>query len=127
MMGSERTTHVPHTDTTTDPTDRTARIRAMNNALRRYAHSGVICITAGVQALGEQGVEAVLMAVRAFDAFSTDNDPYAEHDFGALQAAGARIFWKIDYYDRERRGGSPDPADPAVTSRVLTIMLSSEY
>lgn len=106
---------------------RTARIRQLNDALRRYAHSGVICLTAGVQALGQSGVEAVLLAVRDFDAFDGGNDPHAEHDFGALRAAGARIFWKIDYYDRERCYGSPDPADPAVTTRVLTIMLSSEY
>lgn len=106
---------------------RTARIRQLNDALRRYAHSGVICLTAGVQALGQSGVEAVLLAVRDFDEFDSGNDPQAERDFGALRAAGARIFWKIDYYDRERRYGSPDPANPAVTTRVLTIMLSSEY
>ncbi len=123
MIGSERTTRVRDTEVL----ERTARIRALNDALRRYAHSGVICITAGVQALGEQGVEAVLMAVRDFDAFSNDNDPYAEHDFGAFRAAGERLFWKIDYYDRSRRYGSPDPADPAVTTRVLTIMLTAEY
>lgn len=123
MIGSEGTTRVRDTGTA----GRVTRIRILNDALRCYAHSGVICLTSGVQALGEQGVEAVLLAVRDFDAFSTDNDPHAEHDFGALRAAGARIFWKIDYYDRERRYGSPDPADPAVTTRVLTIMLSSEY
>lgn len=123
MTVRERNTHVH----ATGKDARTARIRQLNDALRRYAHSGVICLTAGIQALGQGGVEAVLLAVRDFDAFDSGNDPYAEHDFGALRAAGARIFWKIDYYDRERRYGSPDPADPVVTTRVLTIMLSSEY
>ena len=123
MIGSKRNTRAR--DTGTDA--RTARIRQLNDALRQFAHSGVICITAGIQALGERGVEAALLAVRAFDGFSTDNDPYAEHDFGAVRVGRARVFWKIDYYDLERRGGSPDPADPAVTTRVLTIMLASEY
>ena len=38
-----------------------------------------------------------------------------------------RVFWKLDYYDRDLRFGSEDAANPAVTRRVLTIMLSDEY
>ena len=34
------------------------------------------------------------------------------------------MFWKVDCYDRALRFASPDPADPAVTARVLTIMLA---
>jgi len=66
-------------------------------------------------------------AVRAFDAFTGDNDPHGEHDFGAFDLCEERLFWKIDYYDQDLRFGSPDPTDPAVTRRVLTIMLASDY
>ncbi|MEQ1708542.1 MAG: DUF3768 domain-containing protein [Terricaulis sp.] len=34
---------------------------------------------------------------------------------------------EIDCYNKSLRYGSDDPADPAVTTRVLTIMLASEY
>ena len=44
-----------------------------------------------------------------------------------VQAHGRTIFWKIDYYDLLLKCGSPDPADPVVTRRVLTVMLAEEY
>ena len=40
---------------------------------------------------------------------------------------GERIFFKLDYYDLTRACHSPEPADPEVTERVMTIMLASEY
>ena len=69
----------------------------------------------------------ILKAVSEFSDFTPDNDPYGEHDFGALNVEGHRIYFKIDYYDRDLIYGSPDPANPEVTTRVLTIMLASEY
>jgi hypothetical protein len=65
--------------------------------------------------------------VETFDLFTQDNDPYGERDFGAFEHNGARIFWKIDYYDLTMTNGSEDPSDPKQTVRVLTIMLASEY
>ena len=70
---------------------------------------------------------AILKAVQAFDKFSPDNDPHGEHDFGVIAHEGERVFFKIDYYDKNLEGGSEDPADPAQTTRVLTIMLAHEY
>jgi hypothetical protein len=52
---------------------------------------------------------------------------YEEHDFGSFEVEGETIFFKIDYYDRTLTHHSPDPADPAVTERVITIMLADEY
>jgi hypothetical protein len=55
------------------------------------------------------------------------NDPHREHDFGNFEVAGWKFFWKIDYYDANVEFGSEDPADPKITTRVLTIMLATEY
>ena len=110
---------------TTD-TETRSTIARQNDNFRR--HPGSDCmVTASVQAKGPIFVLSAASAVRAFDAFTGDNDPHGEHDFGAFDLCGERLFWKIDYYDKDLSFGSPDPADPAVTRRVLTIMLASDY
>jgi Protein of unknown function (DUF3768) len=48
-------------------------------------------------------------------------------DFGSFEADGQMIMFKIDYYDQNMAMHSPDPADPSVTERVITIMLADEY
>lgn len=105
--------------------DQTTRIRALNDAARTSLIGCRVMITQGIQA--QDNVAAVLDRVRAFDAYSEDNDPYGEHDFGSFRHGGETIFWKFDYYDQTLTAGSEDPSDPAVTIRVLTIMLASEY
>ncbi len=84
-------------------------------------------LTAGVDALPRDQPAGIVAAVQAFDAFSADNASHSEHDFSLLRSAGHRIMFKIDAFAREMRIGSPDPADPAVTCRVLTIILAVEY
>jgi Protein of unknown function (DUF3768) len=112
------------TSTTASTVD---RIRALNDDFRRTFVGGMVVITAGVEALPAEQRKSLLAKVRAFDAFTEDNDPHGEHDFGAVDEGGVRYFWKLDCYDRNTEFGSPDPADPAVTTRVLTIMRADEY
>lgn len=106
---------------------KTDRIRALNDKLRTQGKGGNVLVTRGVAALEPPLLAAVLAAVQSFDAFNADNDPYSEHDFGSLDVSGERILFKIDYYDRSMLAHSPDPSDPGVTVRVLTIMLAAEY
>ena len=85
-------------------------------------------ITAGIEAMSLDQRRSILQKVRSFDTFSEDNDPHGEHDFGSIDEGALRCLRKIDCYDRATEmGSSPDPADPAVTTRVLTIMLADEY
>lgn len=105
----------------------TTRIRELNDSFRKTLAGGQTVFTSGVSALGVAFSAEALTAVRSFDAFTPDNDPYEEHDFGAVTVDGKKLFWKIDYYDLSRRFGSEDPADPAQTARIMTIMLAEEY
>lgn len=108
-----------------------ARIAELNDQMRQDGPESTASrkwmLTSGVRALGAGAVADAISLVRTFDAFGRDNDPYGERDFGAFRLLGDRLFWKIDYYNRALDGGSPDPADPDVTCRVLTIMLTMEY
>ncbi len=110
-----------------DQTAIAARIRDLNDAFRRSLVGGRIHVTVGVAALSSQVQRALIAAVQGFDAFTEDNDPWNEHDMAGVTVCGQRFFWKIDYYDRSLLYGSEDPADPEVTTRVLTIMLVEEY
>src|SRR5450759_1740839 len=106
---------------------RTERIRALNDDLRQYLLGGLAVITPGVAALGQQAVERIINTIAVYDDFCHANDPHEEHDFGSFQADGQTIFFKIDYYDKNLTYHSPDPSDPSVTERVITIMLADEY
>ena len=124
--------------------EQTARIARLNDMARQAM--GVTCTavaTVGFRSLPEADQSQVRELIETFDAFTEDNDPHGERDFGCVYQLGdgqwttdrprvrdderERVFWKLDYYDREMRFASEDAADPARTRRVLTIMLSDEY
>jgi hypothetical protein len=127
MTDKQGAAHGAARDRTPIADDHVAAIRRLNDRFRRSLHGGRVFVTAGVHALGPALVNAILTKVSEFDAFNEGNDPHHEHDFGAIDDAGERVFWKIDYYDRKLEMGSPDPADPDQTCRVLTVMLAAEY
>ena len=108
-------------------TDRVKKIADLNDAFRRSLMGGRVVVTSGVAALGQRAQVEALQAVQAFNTFTPDNDPYGEHDFGSLSVRGHEFFWKIDYYDPSLTRHSDDAADPSVTVRVLTVMLTEEY
>ena len=106
---------------------RALRIRQLNDAFRTTLLGGKTFMTPGVSALGPEFATQALAAVKSFAEFSTANDPYGEHDFGACDIGSEKLFWKIDYYDLSMDFGSNDPADSTQTTRVLTILLAEEY
>lgn len=107
---------------------RTKRIARLNDALRHgRLDNATVVVTIGAKSMGEDFLAKAGQAVIAFDAFTKDNDPHGEHDFGAFEIDGEKLFWKIDPFDLKLERHSPDAANPALTHRVLTIMLAREY
>ncbi len=120
---------------------RAEQIAQLNDKARQAM--GLACravATVGFRALPSAEQSVVRELIETYDAFTPDNDPYGERDFGAIHQASdgswttarpkealQKVLWKIDYYDPSLQWGSEDPTNPAVTRRVLTIMLAEEY
>jgi hypothetical protein len=102
-------------------------IRMLNDQLRRDLTGGRAAMTPGIAALGSEAVQRLVQTIAVFDHFCTANDPHGEHDFGAFDFDGTPVIFKIDYYGKDLNFHSLDPANPAVTERVITLMLAAEY
>src|SRR4051794_23776674 len=108
------------------PRTRIASARSTMTFDNTFLGGGAV-MTPGIAALGSNAVQRLLQTIAVFDDFCTANDPHGELDFGAFEFDGTPVMFKIDYYDRDLQFHSPDAADPAVTERVITLMLAEEY
>lgn len=137
--------------------DKSEEIARLNDAFRQNLSKGTLVLTQGICDNTQEDIAEIISLVRNFTDFNEDNDPYGEHEtslsfarekrpqqrlvvrasrkmqssvaaqFGAFDFKGQKIFWKIDYYDREFLYLSPNVSNPRVTNRVMTIMYAEEY
>lgn len=107
--------------------ERVKKIASLNDAFRRSMSGGKVLMTASIGSLPSDVQAIIVRKVATFAEFTPDNDPHGEHDFGSFHVAGHQVIWKIDAYDKNMEFGSEDAADPARTTRVLTIMLAEDY
>ncbi|MBQ8436712.1 MAG: DUF3768 domain-containing protein [Alphaproteobacteria bacterium] len=105
----------------------TATIAKLNDTFRANPILGTTILTTGIRNNSSEDIAHIMNKVRNFKDFDEDNNPYGENDFGAFDFKGQKIFWKINYYDRNFEFASPDAANPSITNRVLTVMYADEY
>ena len=103
------------------------KIAQLNDLLRQTMLTGRVVMTNGVQQLPQLTRQRVISRVQSFIDFNEGNNPHGERDFGAFDEGEECYFWKIDYYDSNLEFLSPDPSNPEITQRVLTIMRADEY
>ena len=103
---------------------RVDRVRALNDALRTTLTGGRVMFTQGVAALGQEVQRQIIEALRRYDEFDSDNDPYGEHDFGMLTVRGHEFLFKIDLYEEPFVNSGNEEK---MITRILTIMLAEEY
>mgnify|MGYP004454153607 CR=1 FL=1 len=102
-------------------------IAALNDNFRKTFTGGQVLLTTGIATMSSEDKANIISLVQNFNDFNEGNDPYKEHDFGSFDYKGEKILWKIDYYDLNNQYHSENPANPDITNRVLTILLSCEY
>ena len=102
-------------------------IATLNDKFRRSFINGEVLLSAGIAAMSSEDKANIISMVQNFNDFTPSNDVYGEHDFLSIDYKGNKIFAKIDYYDLNYEFMSENPANPDITNRVLTILLSCEY
>ncbi|MCI5544503.1 MAG: DUF3768 domain-containing protein [Azospirillum sp.] len=102
-------------------------IATLNDNFRKTFTGGQVLLTAGIAAMSSEDKANIISMVQNFNDFTPSNDVYGEHDFLSIDYKGNKIFAKIDYYDLNYEFMSENPANPDITNRVLTILLSCEY
>jgi hypothetical protein len=107
--------------------DTTRTIRELNDRFRTKLDGGRLIFAGDLARAAETVLKRALAEAMQFTAFSAANDPEGKHDFGDFILDGRHTFWKIDYYDLAMEGGSEDPADPTLTTRVLTISYAEDF
>ena len=109
-------------------TDKTKKIAELNDLCReRIGVHGILVKTSGIAALPRQDQWNIWQRVATFSDFSGDNNLHGERNCGAFEVGAEKVVWTIDYYNLSLTDASPDPSDPAITKRMLTVMLAQEY
>jgi hypothetical protein len=107
----------------------TAKIRELNIAFWRAPHlHGRLMMSRYVADRSSHFHMKCIEALRVYDGWSKDNDPWSEADMCVLDIDGETVWAKLDYYSRaDLNYGSEDPSDPAKTLRIGTLMFPDEY
>ena len=101
------------------------QITELNDKFRKQElSSDRLTLSPKVEALPENKKELLINAVSNVDYF-VEGD--SSHDLGLVTVEDTYYLWEIDYYDKNLRSSSPNPADPNCTTRVLTILRMDEY
>jgi len=86
--------------------------------------SGLLAEFGGDTVADSMMAQARLMAALRHCTFAPDSP---ERDFASMDVDGIKVLMKVDYYDTELAFGSEDPANPAMTRRVITLMRPADY
>ncbi len=104
------------------------KIRRLNDMHRGSETSGgKMEISVGIRNQGRKFLTKAKVAVAHYDNFTREADFTNEHSFGKVEVDGQQVVFQIFYYDSSMRMESSDPSNPKITTRVLVIMLESEY
>lgn len=110
--------------------ENTRKIRELNTQFWRDPQKhGKLFFTSSAAAKGMLFQIKVLRALKAYDAWVPDHDPYGERDMCVLEVDGQKVWAKLVLYEKGTgyEYGAEDPGNAETTDRVATIMLPEDY
>ena len=107
--------------------DRKLLIQELNDRFRTRLEGGRLFFGGDLARAPRAVLQEALQNVKNYVDFSAANDPSGQHDFGDFMLDGRHVFWKIDYLAKDEERASTDPADPALTTRVLIITYAEDF
>ena len=75
-------------------------VRQLNDDFRQNFEGGQVLLTPGVLGLPNETLGKVLRAIRVFDEWTEDCDPWGLHDFGEVEIDSHKVWFKLDAYVR---------------------------
>lgn len=107
--------------------DKLTEIRRLNDQFRTTFRGGQILLTQGVADLPSMVTATALQMVAEFKDWTPEIDPHGEHDYLSFNLCNREFVFIIQYYDLKMEAHSIDPANPNITKRVATLMLTYEW
>jgi hypothetical protein len=101
-----------------------ARIRALDDHLRKNPTADVAIMTPGIAALGRDAFDRIIKTITAFAEVCYANEPDEDQHIGSFPSEGRLISFKIDHYERPAR--SPERTGQTDRVRVITVTLAEE-
>lgn len=121
MTGNAQAEHVKLT-ATMSPLQKN---RALNDHFRKTAKGGIVSISWGIHMLGRAEVDNIMKRLGGTEG-DTSCDVGSEHDSGEITVSNRRIYWEINYYNKDFNDMSSDPTNPDLKTRFMTLLLDSE-
>ncbi len=121
MTGNAQAEHVKLT-ATMSPLQKN---RALNDHFRKTAKGGIVSISWGIHMLGRAEVDNIMKRLGGTEG-DTSCDVGSEHDSGEITVSNRRIYWEINYYNKDFDDMSADPTNQDLTTRFMTLLLDSE-
>ena len=103
-------------------TNKSVKIRALNDKFRKTMKGTDVYLSLEVaSSVGDAALKHLLTSIRTYSNFIQKYDPNGDHSAGTVEVGRHRVEWSIDYWDKAEENDSPDPANEALTTRIMTI------
>lgn len=100
--------------------------RTLNDHFRKTAKGGIVSISWGIHMLGRAEVDTIMKKLGGIEGDRSCGAD-SEHDNGEITVSTRSIYWEINCYNKEFDDTSVDSTNPDQTTRLITLILGTEF